>query len=55
MPQRMAPAVMAGLTPQPRAMVISTTPMVLAVPKAVPMRKLMAAHSKKAHRMNSLG
>ena len=36
-------------------MVISPTPTVVAVPKLVPRRKLMAAHSQKQHTKNTWG
>ena len=46
---------MGRLTPPARAKVIMTTPMVLAVPKLVPSKKLMTAQSQKVQRRKAWG
>ena len=49
LPERMAPPVRAGFRPAALDMSIQMTPMVLAVPKEVPVRKDIREHSRNVH------
>ena len=55
LPERMAPPVRRGLRPAALEMSIQMTPMVLAVPKEVPVRKDMAEHRRKVQSTKYLG
>ena len=54
-PERIAPPRSSGLTPAVCPTSIQITPMVLNVPKEVPVRKDMTEHSKKVQRIKYWG